>query len=226
MANPKPSSLSQRKYASQERAGATVEAIVEAAARILATDGAKGLTTNRVAKVAGVSIGSVYQYFPNKEAIVVALVDAQLGKDKQLFLNTMAAGGASVERPTLSAAMQNIIAQLCTNHHRVAPLLAALLPLLPDLRQEQLVHQRIDEMCALFEHFLADYVLELRPALREPEQRKRTVRLLADAVRGALNAAVTQPERLATAQFQADVCALAMGALTNDERPGGKPQLS
>lgn len=52
---------------------ATCEAILEATARILVTDGFEKLSTNRVAKVAGVSVGSLYQYFPNKGALIEAL---------------------------------------------------------------------------------------------------------------------------------------------------------
>jgi AcrR family transcriptional regulator len=51
----------------------TVDAIVLAAERVLLSHGVDGLTTNRVAEVAGVSIGSVYQYFPNKQAIARGL---------------------------------------------------------------------------------------------------------------------------------------------------------
>ncbi|HEY7903491.1 MAG TPA: helix-turn-helix domain-containing protein, partial [Casimicrobiaceae bacterium] len=50
-----------------------MEAILDAAARVFGRDGYAGATTNRIADVAGVSIGSVYQYFPNKDALVVAL---------------------------------------------------------------------------------------------------------------------------------------------------------
>ncbi len=50
-----------------------VDAMLEAAARILAAEGYPALNTNRVAEVAGVSVGSVYQYFPNKQALVAAL---------------------------------------------------------------------------------------------------------------------------------------------------------
>jgi AcrR family transcriptional regulator len=69
-----------RKAPSQTRAGETFDAIVEAAARILSEEGARRLTTNRVAKRAGVSIGSLYQYFPNKQAIVRALVERELAR--------------------------------------------------------------------------------------------------------------------------------------------------
>jgi AcrR family transcriptional regulator len=63
-----------RKMPRQARSGATVDAILEAAARILETRGFEGYTTNAIAKLAGVSIGSLYQYFPTKEAITASLI--------------------------------------------------------------------------------------------------------------------------------------------------------
>lgn len=63
-----------RKQPRQARAKATEAAIIEAAARILDGPGPESLTTNLVAEHAGVSIGSLYQYFPNKQAILVALI--------------------------------------------------------------------------------------------------------------------------------------------------------
>ena len=62
-----------RKTPRQSRSCETVEAIVEAATRILGRRGWARFTTNEVAKVAGVSIGSLYQYFPNKAALVAAI---------------------------------------------------------------------------------------------------------------------------------------------------------
>jgi AcrR family transcriptional regulator len=62
-----------RRQPKQRRALETVGAVLEAAVRILKREGVDGLTTNRIAEVAGVSIGSVYQYFPDKGAIFSAL---------------------------------------------------------------------------------------------------------------------------------------------------------
>jgi AcrR family transcriptional regulator len=62
-----------RKQPRQERAQVTHDAILEAGARVLEEMGLKKATTNRIAEVAGVSIGSLYQFFPNKEALVEAL---------------------------------------------------------------------------------------------------------------------------------------------------------
>jgi AcrR family transcriptional regulator len=57
----------------QRRAQQTVEAILDAVTRVLKREGASAVTTNRIAEVAGVSIGSLYQYFPDKQSIFIAL---------------------------------------------------------------------------------------------------------------------------------------------------------
>jgi AcrR family transcriptional regulator len=66
--------LDPRKTPRQRRSAATVDAILEAAAHILERQGLAALTTNGVAERAGASIGSLYQYFPNKEAVLAALI--------------------------------------------------------------------------------------------------------------------------------------------------------
>lgn len=69
-----PPSESMRKMPTQERARRTIAAIFEATAQIVASGGPEALSTNKVAQRAGVSIGTLYQYFPTKEAIVVAMI--------------------------------------------------------------------------------------------------------------------------------------------------------
>lgn len=72
-----PAVLEARKAPQQPRAQATVDAILEAAARILEQGCPQNFTTNHVAELAGVGIGSFYQYFPNKAALVAALLDRE-----------------------------------------------------------------------------------------------------------------------------------------------------
>jgi len=79
--------------AKQERAQATIEAVLEAAAQILTVEGYEGATTNRIAEAAGVSIGSIYQYFPNKESIVAELIERTLGQVMSVFVERLAQVG-------------------------------------------------------------------------------------------------------------------------------------
>jgi AcrR family transcriptional regulator len=72
--------LAPRKLPKQARSETTVEAILEAAAQIFERHGYAAGTTNRIAERAGVSIGSLYQYFPNKDAVLVALVRRHLAE--------------------------------------------------------------------------------------------------------------------------------------------------
>ncbi len=74
-----------RKQATQARAAATVEAILNATARILVKEGYDHASTNKVAATAGVSIGSLYQYFPSKEALVAALAERHLQEMRALI---------------------------------------------------------------------------------------------------------------------------------------------
>jgi AcrR family transcriptional regulator len=71
------SRLSPRKKPSQSRSAKTVDTILEGAARILEQHGFEGYTTNEIATRAGVSIGSLYQYFPTRDAVTIALIERE-----------------------------------------------------------------------------------------------------------------------------------------------------
>jgi AcrR family transcriptional regulator len=90
--------LSPRKRPVQQRSRETVEAILEAARQVFAAHGYAGGTTNRIAQRAGVSIGSFYQYFPNKDAIVVALMERHMTETTAMYEQLMTkADGADLE---------------------------------------------------------------------------------------------------------------------------------
>jgi AcrR family transcriptional regulator len=77
--------ITPRKKAKQARSQATIDAILKATAQLLVQDGFDAASTNRIAERAGVSVGSLYQYFPSKEAIIFALVERHVARmQKQL----------------------------------------------------------------------------------------------------------------------------------------------
>lgn len=97
-----------RKRPRQGRSAATVEAILVAATRIITRDGFEALTTNGVAELAGVSIGSLYQYFPTKDAI---LVEVLRRKRASMTADFDAAVAESEDLP-LKAAIGHVVASV------------------------------------------------------------------------------------------------------------------
>jgi AcrR family transcriptional regulator len=106
----------------QARSKATVDAIITAAAHILIKHGYEGATTGRVAERAGVSIGSLYQYFPNKEALVAALIERHANEIVRVI-------EAALEDPALSAVAEGIRALIKAGMvaHRIDPALHKIL---------------------------------------------------------------------------------------------------
>lgn len=111
-----------RKLASQERSRSTVDALLEATARVLLNEGYDRASTNRIAEVAGVSIGSLYQYFPSKEALVAAVIDRHTQQVSQVTRKAVVKMAAS---PIEVAAREFV--SLGIEGHRVNPKLHAVL---------------------------------------------------------------------------------------------------
>jgi AcrR family transcriptional regulator len=105
-----------RKVASQERSRATVDALVEATARILVREGFDKASTNRIAEVAGVSIGSLYQYFPSKEALVAAVIE----RHQQEIMQTVRSELAEILPQPAEKAVRKLIA-VAVKAHQVDP---------------------------------------------------------------------------------------------------------
>ncbi|HVY15563.1 MAG TPA: TetR/AcrR family transcriptional regulator [Rhodopila sp.] len=108
-----------RKAPKQARSVETVRVIVEAAARVLEQHGMDGFSTNAVAERAGVSIGSLYQYFPRKEALIGALIL----RETSLLIEDAEAARAE---PSGTAALSALI-RACVAHQLRRPTLARLL---------------------------------------------------------------------------------------------------
>ncbi|SDY96290.1 TetR/AcrR family transcriptional regulator [Citreimonas salinaria] len=114
--------LNPRKVPRQARSRATCDAILAAAARILERQGDEALNTNRVAEVAGVSIGSLYQYYPTKEAILAELIRAM----RQQMHDDMAAAARVAAGSGLEQEVDALVAATLRHHLRNPELAYAL----------------------------------------------------------------------------------------------------
>ena len=111
--SPRPQ-LKPRKWPSQARSKATVEAILAAAARVFRRQGYAGSTTDRIAERAGVSVGSLYQYFPNKDAILVALAERHIDTGFALLRELLAE--ALIDVPALDSLLRRFVVAMIALH--------------------------------------------------------------------------------------------------------------
>ena len=107
---------SPRKEASQERSRATVDALLAATARVLVKEGYDRASTNKIAEAAGVSIGSLYQYFPSKEALVAAVIERHMGEMRDLVRSSF----LRVARMPLADAARELV-RVMIDAHRLEP---------------------------------------------------------------------------------------------------------
>jgi AcrR family transcriptional regulator len=147
-----------RKQPFQERSRATVDALIEATARILVREGFDRASTNRVAEEAGVSIGSLYQYFPSKEALVAAVID----RHKQALMQVARGALAEVAALPVEEAVRTLVA-LAVETHRVDPklhrVLAEQIPRTGRLKNVEAFNR---ECYAMFRTYLEGHRDEIR----------------------------------------------------------------
>jgi AcrR family transcriptional regulator len=144
-----------RKKPLQARAIAAVEAMLQAAAHILVHEGYARLTTNRVADLAGVSIGSLYQYFPNKQALIVALQRRHSDEQMANFRAAMTAVGTVPAEQWVAHLIKAIIA----GHQDNFPLHVALATQIPDMGDGTVHAANLTASIAV----LADALAQLQP---------------------------------------------------------------
>ncbi|WP_434577286.1 TetR/AcrR family transcriptional regulator [Pseudomonas sp. Z5-35] len=113
------SAVKPRKIPAQARSRATVEAIIQAATYILTKVGWEGLTTNAIAERAGVNIGSLYQFFPNKEAVIAELQRRHAAATRTDLLDVI---NLLPQQPSLRDAL-TLIVEMIVTEHRIAPAL-------------------------------------------------------------------------------------------------------
>lgn len=103
-----PPSLAPRRRPRQARSRQTVEFVLEAAAQVFAARGYAGATTNHIAERAGVSVGTLYQYYPNKDAVLLALAERHLEESGARLAEV--AAGLRAARPGLEELVRALVA--------------------------------------------------------------------------------------------------------------------
>ena len=160
---PSPIPTEPRKQPRQARSRATVEALLEATAQVLVAHDYKGSTTARIAERAGVSIGSLYQYFPNLESLVAALVD----RHAQGLLKVMDRALEGDEAASLEGGLRALI-HAGLDMQRLDPALhRVLMEQLPNVDRLRRARDTSRRLTGLIEAFLCRHASRLA-AGREP----------------------------------------------------------
>jgi len=156
VAKPSNALYSLRKAPKQARAKTTVAAILEAGARILVELGYADASTNRIAETAGVSIGSLYEYFPGKEAIFAELRRREGYKTYQLLIQE--------PRPTTpQTVLRHLVTTYIERFRDDRELLVALENEVPRIAIAELERAVTDEFMPLSDAFLIDHKDQLQP---------------------------------------------------------------
>lgn len=170
-----------RKSPRQERSRQTVEAILAATAHILAAKGYEQASTNAIADRAGVSIGSLYQYFPNKESLVTAVIEQVYESDKALIEASLSKHRDKSFEKVVTATVDALLTAFSKNPR----LRKVIFYETPQTRQMDQLHGTKDYVAEL----LGEY-LERRGLVHERANLK--LFLLVNALEGALYAAVRE----------------------------------
>ncbi|MFK5979236.1 MAG: TetR/AcrR family transcriptional regulator [Rhizobiaceae bacterium] len=177
MDNPKP-----RKLPLQTRSGETVYAIIEATARILESEGCDGLTTNHIAERAGVSIGSLYQYFPNKQAILAEL----LRKERSILLEDVKQVASNAEGMDINSVVKSFVKASLDHQFSRAKLAFELEHIEPSLPLK-------DEVAALSSQVISEVAGVIRDrGFAVPEEKAQDIVAMC---KGMINSAALAGER-------------------------------
>ncbi|HYQ46835.1 MAG TPA: TetR/AcrR family transcriptional regulator [Polyangiaceae bacterium] len=98
-----------RKGPKQQRSKVTVAAILDATVQVLEREGSDAATTSRIAEVAGVSVGTLYQYFANRDAILDALQDREFERATEMMSRVLSRGAYHTDREVARAVVEGLL---------------------------------------------------------------------------------------------------------------------
>jgi AcrR family transcriptional regulator len=198
-----------RKRPRQARASATVEAVLAAAAEVFESEGFAAANVNKIAARAGVSVGSLYQYYPSKEALLVALIE----RHTEASLSALEHALAQTRNLALDAAVRHVVRAMVDAHR--APLHQLLARELDEMGRLDPVQQAIDARAG---RAVSAFLSERRRQIRVSD-RDFAAFLLIRAVDLLTHAVVADRPRVLAGELLVDeLSALVVGYLTS-ERP-------
>jgi len=150
--------LRPRKQPQQKRSKVVVDTLLEATARILERSGLEETSTNEIARVAGVSVGSLYQYFPSKEALVAALIERKV----ELDMREVGEAVEKLQQEPLERIIAGAVRVTLEMHRRDRGLLRALLELVPRVGRHAQVRQMVAQGRVALRQLLEAHKAELR----------------------------------------------------------------
>jgi AcrR family transcriptional regulator len=175
----------------QQRSKETVDVILAATARVLVRDGFDRASTNRIADAAGVSIGSLYQYFPSKEALVAALVERHI----EHMSEALEAKMVSLAEAPLPHTVRCMV-ELMLDAHAIEPELHRVLnEQVPRVGRLHRVHEVEARMQRLARAYFEARREEMRPGLDLDTAAFVVVQTIEALTHGAMIHAETAPAR-------------------------------
>jgi AcrR family transcriptional regulator len=204
-----------RKLPQQERSRVTVEAILQATAHILTEEGYHKANTNRIAERAGISIGSLYQYFPNKESLMAALMEQHSNEIAALVESKL----QNLFDAPLEIAVPELVKAVIAAHAinpRLHQVLNEEIPRSERLQQMQKADERITGLLRAYLKRWSDDS-EGGTALPQihPQNLEMTVFILSRTVESLCHSAVIEhPSFVSNSRFEQEVSSLLLRYLT------------
>jgi AcrR family transcriptional regulator len=205
-----------RKRPKQARSRITVEAILEATTHILIAEGYEKANTNRVAERAGISIGSLYQYFPNKEALMTALMEQHAAEMAELVEKKL---DRLFDSP-LEIAIPEIITAVVAAHAINPRLHQVLSEEIPRSERSPQMHKADERITELLRAYLDRWRDRIHP-----QNIDLTVFILSRTVDSLCHAAVIEyPNLVGDNQFEIEVSNLLLSYLIKNPAAGSDTQ--
>ncbi len=196
----------------QARSRFLADAVLVAAERVVREVGWSKAKVSRIAKVAGVSVGSLYRYFPGRDALLRAIIDRTLRSDQAVFASAIEAARGETLEESLEAFADTLLSDDRLTH---PALLRQLVDLLDAAGRLETVQETFDDMIRGF----AERIAAQHPELGPFERVHRRLHIAFWGARGAFVARVRVEDPFDLAAFRSDALHLTAAMLRRDEAP-------